>query len=331
MKDTTNYDSEYVCFCKNVTLCDVKKAFLANRKVTYADLQRDLEVGLQCASCEYEVKGALDDYRAEVGIASEVDDRPLLLTKRSAVQKARALIDTVLGKDTRGMKAGLFAIRQPGLESALVLSNLDFPELEKNPNGRKAAFRVKFVDQTGEVRGTSPRLTLPARTSRQYSLAELFPQLQGDLLGAIYVEYEKLHLTGSLRPYAVMLATGPERAAQSRSHYHDKYATFADPGYFQTAYPCFPGQTCWMAIVNCQDREYVSGMTLKTPDTRHETQFRLGPMETVWRPVLGFFPEVDAARQPLDPALFFLDNPQHVMVWFFWQSDVHHTWIANHH
>jgi bacterioferritin-associated ferredoxin len=165
MKDTTNLDSEYVCYCKNVTLCDVKKAFLANRKLTYADLQRDLEVGLQCASCEYEVKGALDDYRAEVGIASEVDGRPLLLTRRSTMQKVKGLIDTALGKDTRKMKAGLFVIRQPGLESKLVLSNLDFPELARNPNGSKVVFRATFVDQAGEVRAISRQMSLPARTS----------------------------------------------------------------------------------------------------------------------------------------------------------------------
>jgi bacterioferritin-associated ferredoxin len=330
MKDTTNLDSEYVCYCKNVTLCDVKKAFLANRKLTYADLQRDLEVGLQCASCEYEVKGALDDYRAEVGIASEVDGRPLLLTRRSTMQKVKGLIDTALGKDTRKMKAGLFVIRQPGLESKLVLSNLDFPELARNPNGSKVVFRATFVDQAGEVRAISRQMSLPARTSCEYSLAELFPQLKGDLVGAIYVDYPKLHSTGSLRPYAVLIATGKERATLSRSHYHDKYAMFDDPGYFQTAYPCFPGQTCWAAIVNCQDREYVSAVTLKTPTARYETQLRLGPMETVWRPILEFFPGVDAEKA-LDPALFFLDNPQHTMVWFFWYSDLHHTWIANHH
>jgi hypothetical protein len=181
------------------------------------------------------------------------------------------------------------------------------------------------------VRGISKQLSLAAQASREYTLAELFPHLEGDLLGAIYVEYSKLHLTGSLRPYAVLLATGPERAALSRSHYHDKYATFIDPGYFQTAFPCFPGQTCWVAIANCQAKEYASSVTLKTPTKRYETQLRLAPMETVWRPLLEFFPEVDPAAQDLDPALFFLDNPQHTMVWFFWQSDVHHTWIANHH
>lgn len=326
MKDTTNYDSEYVCVCKNVALCDLKKAFLANRKLTYSDLQRDLEVGTQCASCEYEVKGALDDYRAEVGIASEVDDRPLLLQRRGVRETIRHLIATLRGKTTRHMKAGVFTIRQTGLESAVVISNLDFPELEKNSNGRKITFRASFVDQVGQIRATSETISLPARASHEYSLAELFPELRGDLIGATYIEFQRLHLTGSLRPYAVLKAPG-----HSRSHYHDKYGMFTDPGYFQTAFPCFPGQTCWAAIVNCQDREYRSSVTFKTPDSRYETQLRLGPMEAVWQPVLQFFPEINLAAETLDPALFFLDNPQHVMVWFFWQSDLHRTWIANHH
>lgn len=331
MKDTTNFDSEYVCFCKNVTLCDVKKAFLGNRKLTYSDLQRDFEVGLQCASCEYEVKGALDDYRAEVGIASEVDDRPLLLTNRGIKKKIKSLVASFLGKDTHGMRAGLFVLRQPGMESAVILSNLDFPELEKNPNGREVVFRATYVDQAGQVRATSALLTLPARASREYSLTELFPQLQGNLVGGVYLDFQRLHLTGSLRPYAVLKSVENERGSLSRSHYHDKYATFTDPGFFQTAYPCFPGQTCWVAIVNCQDREYESAAVLKTMGSRYETRLELGPMETIWQPILKFFPEVNPAIENLDPALFFLDNPQHVMVWFFWYSDLHHTWIANHH
>jgi bacterioferritin-associated ferredoxin len=331
LKETTNFESEYVCACKGVTLCDLKKAFLANSKLTYSDLQRDMEVGLQCASCEYEVKGALDDYRAEVGIASEVDDRPLLLRRRGLRATVNHLIATLRGKTTHPMKAGLFVIRQPGFESAIIVSNLDFPELEKNSNGSQIKFRATFYDQAGNLRATSAMISLAARASREYPLSELFPELQGDCIGAVYLEFPKLHLTGSLRPYAVLKSKGNSPAALSRSHYHDKYATFTDPGYFQTAYPCFPGQTCWAAIVNCQDLEYATKVTFKTDTARYETDLRLGPMETVWKPILDFFPGVDFTGQSLDPALFFLDNPQHTMVWFFWHSDLHQTWIANHH
>lgn len=331
MKETTNFDSEFVCNCKGVTLCDLKKAFIANSKLTYSDLQRDMEVGLQCASCEYEVKGALDDYRAEVGIASEIDDRPLLLQKRGIRDSIKHWIAAIQGKHTRDMKAGLFVIRKGGLESALVVSNLDFPELEKNSNGQKVTFRATYYDQAGVLRATSAPIVLPARESREYPLSELFPQLQGDLVGGLYVDFHRLHLTGSLRPYAVLKSVENGRATLSRSHYHDKYATFTDPGFFQTAYPCYPGQTCWVAIVNCQDREYQTAVSFKTASGRYDTHLKLGPMETLWQPILQFFPEIDPAVEKLDPALFFLDNPQHVMVWFFWHSDLHQTWIANHH
>ena len=55
--------------------------------------------------------------------------------------------------------------------------------------------------------------------------------------------------------------------------------------------------------------------------------FELAPMASRWLRVGDIFGRSEGE----DPSLFYLENPQHVMVWFFWKHLATGAWIAQHH
>jgi hypothetical protein len=136
--------------------------------------------------------------------------------------------------------------------------------------------------------------------------------------------------SGSRRPYGVMVNTTPEFHA--RCHYHDKFGLFRDPGFFQNTSPFEPGPTCWMAIANCQPRDYETEAFLRVGNEKFSARLQLTPMAAKWLKLEELFPAI-ATLPPAQrsPALMWLENPQHVMVYFYWFNEASKTWMGQHH
>jgi hypothetical protein len=212
----------------------------------------------------------------------------------------------------------------------LVISNLGFPESPENANGEQVTFIATLHGQDGVLLGVSSQMSVGDEQSREFTPQELFPEVKGDFVGGIYVDFQAIAQTGSLRPYGMLVGVDP--SIRARCHFHDKFALLRDPGYFQNTSPFEPGQTCWMAVANCQPRAYNSTVHLKTKERQFQTQIDLAPMAAAWVKLEDLFPETQSMTPSvLSPALFWLDNPQHIMVYFFWHNVDFNSWMGQHH
>jgi len=158
---------------------------------------------------------------------------------------------------------------------------------------------------------------------------DLFPELAGDFVGGLYVDYETLAQTGSLRPYGVLVSTTGE--VRARCHYHDKFGLFAEPGFVQNSSAFEPGQTCWMALANCQPKAYQTAVHVKRGEEKYSAQLSVPAMGARWLRLADLFPSAQITAEKDAPGLFWLENPQHVMVYFFWMNETAKTWMGQHH
>lgn len=350
MKQTTNSQSSYVCVCARVTEEDFRKIINESDTATYGELKSLYGIGDRCTSCEFEIKDLLDECLTEKIIAqraAKLAAPPAAKKPAKRVSPFERLLQRLRGvtpekpKSAAAKKAepagpvretyrtGMFFLRNAEMEATLAVSNLQFPEHTTNPNG-EVTFDVKLHGEDGRLLATSQKIRLANNASIEMTAGELFPEVKGDVVGAMYPEFENLVQTGSLRPYAVMINKTP-RAGLARCHYHDKFALFTDPGFFQTNSPFEPGETCWMAISNCQTKRYESDYHLKYGDTILDGKLALEPMASRWVKLEELFPGLDQKAPELSPALFWLENPQHVMVYFFWRLEAGNVWMAQHH
>jgi bacterioferritin-associated ferredoxin len=357
VKQSTNAQSSYVCACARITEEDFKRILEETENPTYAALKAAHGIGGQCTSCEYEVKGLLDEHLGEVFLARKkaagsaktpkapVAAKPAKGNRLSRFFKrmrgeriqlpvaAPASAPAPVKRKEPGAKetyrTGVFFIRKDGLESHLAIANLQFPEHADNPNGLAVSFHVSLYGEDGTHLATSREMMLPNNRSIECTPADLFPEVKGDVIGAMYTDFDEVAQTGSLRPYGVLVnTTSPARA---RCHYHDKFALFTDPGFFQNTSPFEPGQECWMSISNCQAQAYESEYHLQAAGETWSGKLVLGPLESRWVKLAYLFPGLDATRADLTPGLFWLENPQHVMVYFFWHIAGPNVWMAQHH
>ncbi len=346
MKQSTNAQTSFVCACARITGEDLEKILSASEMPTYADLKTAYGIGGRCTACEYEIKGLLDEHlteriaRKKSAPASTAPPRRKWLSrffgrKRDAAPPAPAPAPRPVAKRPNALevpvayRAGVFFLRKDGLESHLAIASLQFPEHTANPNGAAVTFHVSLYGEDGAHLATSREFTMPNNSSIECAPADLFPGLSGDVVGAMYIDFEKVAQTGSLRPYGVLVNTAS--SARARCHYHDKFALVDDPGFFQNTSPFESGQTCWMSISNCQQRRYESDYHLQFAGTTLDGKITVEPMASRWVKLADLFPGLDPARPDLSPGLFWLDNPQHVMVYFFWRIDASNVWMAQHH
>jgi len=339
---------------------------------SFEKLKQAHGIGSLCSSCEYEAKGVVQEYVMlnPLGNQSSAEPvkspvikkekpkkpaKPLSLRKRiknrlkewflgappaSATSKA---VESVKEKKVKPKEeiapaapkmkdylTGVFFMRGSGLETHLVISNLGFPESSENANGEQVTFIATLHGQDGTLLGVSSLMSVGDEQSREFTPQELFPEVKGDFVGGIYVDFQGIAQTGSLRPYGVLVGVDP--SIRARCHFHDKFALFRDPGYFQNTSPFEPGQTCWMAVANCQPQAYNSTVHLKTKETQFQTQIDLAPMAATWVKLEDLFPETQSMTpSALSPALFWLENPQHIMVYFFWHNVDFNSWMGQHH
>jgi bacterioferritin-associated ferredoxin len=349
VKQSTNAQTSYVCACARITEEDLRRILNESDAPTYAALKAAYGIGGQCTSCEYEVKGLLDEHLGERFLAlKKAAARPPVnpgvrgnrLTRffrrmRGSPIQAPAPVRAPEPPKPKGpteketYRTGVFFLRKDGLETHLAIANLQFPEHASNPNGPAVTFHVSLYGEDGRHLATSREITLPNNSSIECAPSDLFPGVRGEVIGAIYTDFDKVAQTGSLRPYGVLVNT--TSAARARCHYHDKFALFTDPGFFQNTSPFEPGQTCWMSISNCQTKPYESDYHLQAGGKTLSGRLTLDPMASRWVKLADLFPGLDPTASDLSPGLFWLENPQHVMVYFFWHIEAPNIWMAQHH
>lgn len=346
MKQSTNSQTSYVCACVRITEEDFKRILDESEDPTYAALKAKHGIGGQCTSCEYEVKGLLDEHLGERILARKKKPAPpapvpargnrlsrFFQRMRGSEPVPAPAPAPVRKQATAGVRetyrTGVFFLRKDGLETHLAVANLQFPEHAANPNGPAVSFHVSLYGEDGSRLATSREMSLPNNRSIECTPADLFPEVKGDVVGAMYADFDEVAQTGSLRPYGVLVNTAS--TARARCHYHDKFALFTDPGFFQNTSPFEPGQTCWMSISNCQPKRYESEYHLQAGGTTWSGSIALEPMASRWVKLADLFPGLDPGRADLSPGLFWLENPQHVMVYFFWHIGGPDVWMAQHH
>jgi bacterioferritin-associated ferredoxin len=345
MEKTTNVSTGYLCHCLRITVERYEEILGEEGAPTFARLKEKHGVGSLCSSCEYEAKGILQEYvllNPHKAVVRDVPSGPRGL--RAELGYAWGRLKTLLGVGVKRKKksrdlskpagpkvyhTGIYFMRKAGLESHLVVSNLPFPEHERNINGPRATFRATLYGEEGERLAVSQSMAVQDGQTLELSPADLFPELSGDFVGGLYVDYETLEQTGSLRPYGVLVSTAGE--ARARCHYHDKFGLFAEPGFVQNSSPFEPGQDCWMALANCQPRAYETDMFLKRGGQKEKTRLVVPAMGARWMRLADLFPAAKTAAPERTPALFWLENPQHVMVYFFWMNETAKTWMGQHH
>jgi bacterioferritin-associated ferredoxin len=340
MKETTNVTSGYLCHCLRITTERFEEMLEAMPNPSFAELKKEHGIGSLCSSCEYEAKGVLHEYvmlhpektraggRRPEGLREELGYAWGELKKR--MKKTCWPADRSQPAGRKSYHTGIFFMRRDGLESHLAVSNLAFPEHPRNVNGEDATFRATLYGERGEQLAVSRDLLVKDGQTLELSPAELFPEVNGEFTGGLYLDYDNLVQTGSLRPYGVMISTTPDFRA--RCHYHDKFGFFRDPGFFQNTSPFEPGQTCWMAAANCQPQSYDSDVFLKIGGEKFSAKLHLDPMASTWIKLEDLFPAISAIPPAQrSPALLWLENPQHVMLYFYWFNEASKTWMGQHH
>ena len=330
MKQTSNIETDFVCHCMRMTVADIRALLSQRKEIGFAELYEEHGVGSQCASCEFEVRGLVNDHRAEIGISDEVSDRDPVRRQNRRLDLVRR-VARFLKPPRVNLRGGLFALMTEELESKLVVSNLDFPEGNFRPNGGATRFRISVFDSTGR-KVASRKEKIPANHSREFSLSEVYPGCAAPFVGAFYVDFYDLDMTGALRPYAILEKRDARVSAGARCHYHDKYATFIDPGFFQTTWPFYSDQECWLAVSNCQPVSYKAKAILKGATRSLSADFELPPFGSKWSRIADLFGSGELGdTSDFDPGLFYLDCAQHVMVCFFWRHLPSESWTGNHH
>lgn len=339
MKETTNIESPYLCHCMKITAAQFDGLLAKERHPTFAGLKGSCGVGSVCSACELEAKGAVSDYltmHPEKAGGERKKRKKFALREelRFAYRELRKKVQRKLGlpvSDDRGIPSrrdyhtGIVFFRQGALGTRLALSNLAFPESPANAKGETVTFRATLYGGDGARLAVSGDRTIRNNATLSLSADELFPEVTGDFIGGLYVDFDQLRQTGSLRTYGILEAPG------ARCHFHDKFGLRDDPGYYINPSPFEPGETCWLALANCQPRSYESDAFLSASEGVERARLEIGPMAARWMKLSDLFPGLSVPPEGLSPALFWLENPQHVMLYFFWQHDRTGHWIAQHH
>jgi bacterioferritin-associated ferredoxin len=251
MKKTTNIDSGFVCHCARIRHSELLEIFSESSDPSYENFKRQYGIGGQCASCEYEVQAILDEYIGSRGPGIIKMPRPSLrqrllergsdfrgwLKKLLPQQKAAASA-TVAPKVN--YRACMFFVLRKALQSSIVVSNINNPESNINPNNGTGLFRVLIYDSSGRLVVQTQQIKVRPNETKELFATDLFDNPPDDLVGSTYVEYYDLVATNTLRPYCVLNYFGPEGILRSRQHYHDKLYTGTIPGFVQSPSTLMP-------------------------------------------------------------------------------------------
>jgi bacterioferritin-associated ferredoxin len=338
MKKTTNIDSAFVCHCARIRHSELLEIFSESSDPSYEDFKQRYGIGGQCASCEYEVQAILDEY-----LGSRSPDmvspprhplRQRLLDRgtsfRQWLKRLRPKQKAHENSEPRvNSRACMFFIRTKALQSSILISNINNPESNTNPNRDTVLFRILLYDADGTlVLQTEPLKVGPNETKELFG-EDFWDRIPDDFIGSVYVEYYDLVTTNTLRPYCVLNYFGPDGVLRSRQHYHDKLYTGIIPGFVQCPSALMPGRECWVAMVNCAAHEFDATLFFRADgETRQLTQ-RLSPRQAVFRSVSELF-GVGIAHTPVE-AHFWIESEWYVMTYYFWHVLDKDVWIGQHH
>jgi bacterioferritin-associated ferredoxin len=349
MKRTTNIDGAFVCHCARIRHTELLEIFEESSNPSYENFKRQYGIGGQCASCEYEVKAILDEYIGSRGGILEVPRHPLrqrILDRAAAVRRWMARLRPEKKKTKgkgKGKKNGpakktgptinsracMFFIQSPALQSSLVISNVNNPESNVNPNRGTVFFRVLVYDAAGELRKETGRLALRGNETRELFPADIFGEAPEDFLGSLYVEYFDLEATNTLRPYCVLNHYGADGRLRSRQHYHDKLYGGIIPGFVQCPSVLMPDRECWVAMVNCGTHDFTATFHLRLNGELKSVEQRFGPRAAAFRSITELF-GVEVSAGTLD-GHFWIESDRYVMTYFFWHARDTDVWIGQHH
>lgn len=329
--DESQQTRRNVCNCFQITYEKMQRIVDETNGASFEILRDNYQVGSRCTSCEYEIKDMVRVWKEEqvqgmVGIAG-----------------ARIPLGRRLGASWRHMKTAIrhhftvrrfaiFMIRRNDISTSLVLSNLAFPEDRFNVNGKQVEFAVTLFDVDGRRIARRTGLVLGDGCSLELSLAELFPNVRGDITGMMLIDYRLLRQVGSLRPYCVFNFTHGVPARPGRWHYHDKYAAHDYNGHYHCNHPFPAGQECWMAISNPLARTYSSDVHLRLADgTTISRTVDVPPLGSMWVELRSFFGIQRPTVWSDANALLWFEDKQRLMVWFAWKQLSDSRWIVQHH
>jgi bacterioferritin-associated ferredoxin len=333
MKRMTNIDTGFVCHCARIRHSELLEIFSESARPSYEYFKERYGIGGQCASCEYEVKAILDEYVGTQGL-DVVVPRPPSLAERAREWRERFGIwlarQRKPAKDWKiNSHACMFFIVTKELRSSLVVSNVNNPESNLNPNHGTVYFRVRIYDSAGQlIRETGRFKCLPNET-KELQVEDLFEIPPGDLIGSAYVDYYDLEITNTLRPYCVMNSFDADGRVRTRQHYHDKLYTGIIPGFVQCPSVLMPERECWLAMVNCTDADFDVTYHLRIGSELRQVRQHFAPRQSAFRSVSEVF-GIDVAAEVTD-AHFWIESERYVMTYFFWHALKSDVWVGQHH
>lgn len=338
MKRMTNIDSGFVCHCARIRHSELLEIFAESTEPSYETFKRQYGIGDQCASCEYEVKAILDEY-----VANRVSAVPVSVRRSTrATLKERAIAARgwlgCIAKAARSRigffgkvnsRTCMFFFHTPRMRSSLVVSNINGPETNQNPNSGPVRFRVRIYDSRGGLFSEINDFKIQANETREIRFDDAFAYVTGDFLGSIYVDYFDLTVTNTLRPYCVLNYTGADGLLRSRQHYHDKFYSGAIPGFVQSPSVFMPRRECWVAMTNCSQHSFTATLCLRIHGEVRRITRRFGPRHSAFCSITKMF-DVPVTETG-SAGHFWIESDRYIMTYFFWHALDSDVWIGQHH
>jgi bacterioferritin-associated ferredoxin len=337
MKRTTNIDSKFVCHCARIRHSELLEIFSESADPSYENFKQQYGIGGQCASCAYEVQAILDEY-----IGSRSPDM-VQAPRHSLVQHIvdrgnwfRRWMENLYSKDVdRGIeskvnsRACMFFIRTKALRSSIVISNINNPESNINPNHGNVFFRILAYGADGTLRHETQRFKVMPNETRELSAEDILGSGSVDFVGSVYVEYFDLLVTNTLRPYCLLNYFGPDGSLRSRQHYHDKLYSGIIPGFVQCPSTLMPQRDCWVAMVNCSAQEFDATLLLRVKDETRRVEQHFSPRQSAFRSISEMFNT--KVPDSVVEAHFWIEAERYVMTYFFWHVLKVDVWVGQHH
>lgn len=340
MKKTTNIDSAFVCHCARIRHSELLEIFSESSEPSYENFKRQYGIGEQCASCEYEVQAILDEY---VGSRSpgivKPPRHPLRQRLLDRGASFRRWLNNLLSEPNAKVheaaapkvnsRACMFFIRTKALQSSILVSNVNNPESNINPNHGTVLFQVLIYDAAGTLIKQTEQLKVRPDETRELFAEDVFDRSPEDFVGSVYVEYYDLVTTNTLRPYCVLNYFGPDGILRSRQHYHDKLYSGIIPGFVQCPSVLMPRRECWVAMVNCGTHEFDATLFFRTQSETRQVLQHFSPRQSVFRSVSELFGT--SIGNAAVEAHFWIESERYVMTYYFWHVLETDVWIGQHH
>ncbi len=335
MKRTTNIDGGFVCHCARIRHSELLEIFSESSDPSYENFKRQYGIGGQCASCEYEVQAILDEYLGSrsPGIV-DVPRHPLRQRILDRAARLRRWVKSLRPKQQAAAphvnsRACMFFIRTRALQSSIVVSNVNNPESNVNPNHGTVLFRVLVYDAAGTLIRETEQLKVRANETKELDAEENFGGTPKEFVGSVYVEYYDLVATNTLRPYCVLNYFGQDGVLRSRQHYHDKLYSGIIPGFVQCPSVLMPRRECWVAMVNCGTYEFEATLFLRIHGETRQVMQHFSPRQSVFRSISELF-DTSVADEVVE-AHFWIESERYVMTYYFWHALETDVWIGQHH